>query len=266
MSSQVYDLTILSIFRESAHYLERYFSQVFQTFQDNGGRCHAIWLEGDSKDNTYPLLCQKKQLMQKKGHAVTLIKFDNHGPLWPSRNIPQRWEQIANCWNKCTELLTPTKIAICVESDLIWDPKIVPALIHKLSDIRHVIYPMLMLDNQFTLFGEEIFNDTWGFERRGKKFQQTKPYWPQDSILDENDHFLEITTGGGMIVSTYDCFKQASWDLSCCILKFNNKIKLFMDKDLRIYHPLPKDWNYYKKLKLQGYLLKEKIKNRLKIN
>lgn len=233
----LFELTLMSIFRDSESYLSRYLGQVEEAFRLNGGKCHAIWLEGDSKDATFDKLKEAKELFEKKGHQVTLVKFDLHGRYWPSLDIPDRWLQLSTCWNKCIEQLLPSRFTICVESDLIWDPSIVGQLIGKLDHLHPVVYPMLLVNNSKALFGSYWFYDTWAFEREGKKFNHIWPYWSPSADLQETEEFLELTTGGGMIVSTYECQKQASWDPTCCIMKFPKEIKIFMDKTTQIYHP-----------------------------
>lgn len=235
----MFELSIFSIFRQSESYLDRYLKQVFTTFLQNGGKCHAIWLEGDSSDQTYAKLSEAKAKFESVGHAVTLIKYDLNGPHWPAINHSNRWLQLSTCWNKCLGSLQPTKIGICVESDLIWDPRVVPELIAKIDDTHHVLYPMLMDDIIEGSSEEETFMDIWGFSRGGKKFSKTAPYWPDDEKLTEEDDLLQIETGGGMIVTTYPHLVNAKWDDSCCILKFSEGTNLFMDRTLKIYHPRP---------------------------
>jgi hypothetical protein len=125
----MYDLTILSIFRQSEKYVNRCVQQVTEAFDLNGGKCHAVWLEGDSTDNTYKILQQAKEKLEQTGNVdVTLIKFDNGGPYWGSIVDSDRWLQIATCWNNCLAGLKPSKITICVESDLIYNPRITTLL------------------------------------------------------------------------------------------------------------------------------------------
>ena len=168
----MFELTILSIFRQSAAYLPRYFSQVQKAFELRQGPCHAVWLEGDSQDETYSLLKSEKEKLESLGHTVTLIKFDLKGPHWSSTvNHSNRWAQLATCWNKCMEGLQPSKITVCVESDLIWEPSVIGKIIGKLDEDHHVICPMLMTEGSSEMFGFERFYDTWGFSRNGKKFR-----------------------------------------------------------------------------------------------
>ncbi|MCX6989946.1 MAG: hypothetical protein NTX49_02600 [Chlamydiae bacterium] len=246
----IFDLTIFSIFRTSESYLDRYHKQVLEAFYINGGKCHAVWLEGDSEDQTFTKLAEAKTLFESYGHTVTIIKFDLKGPHWPAINHIYRWQQLSACWNKCLEYKQLTKIAICVESDLIWDPKIIKSLISKLDASHHVIYPMLMDEKKSDSTEELTFMDIWGFSRGDQKFSKTFPYWATDHNLIEEEELLEIQTGGGMIVTTYPYLQTASWDPSCCILKFGNKSKLFMDKTLKIYHPRPIKKTLLKKLNI----------------
>jgi hypothetical protein len=237
-----FELTILSIFRQSETYLDRYFSQIEQAFALRGGICHAVWLEGDSEDATYPLLQSKKEKLESQGHHVTLVKFDLKGPYWNSMRDLNRWAQLATCWNRCLEHLLPSKLTVCVESDLIWDPSTIEKIIPKLSSERKVICPMLMTENSLELFGVDHFYDIWGFSRNGKKFSSFSPYWKPDPVLKEDHQFVQVSTGGGMIVSSYEEKRQAKWALDCCILHFPKEIEIFMDKTVKIHHPVPEKW------------------------
>lgn len=237
-----YDLTILSIFRQSEKYVYRYLQQVTEAFELNGGKCHAVWLEGDSTDNTYKILQQGKEKLEQTGNVdVTLIKFDNGGPYWPSIINQDRWFQIATCWNKCLEGLKPSKITICVESDLIYNPAVIKPLVEKIDDKHHVIYPMLMTyDGSYEKTPDfEHFHDTWGMRRGDQRFSNLPPYWPDSDELSEDEDLLEITRGGGMIVTTYEYQKRGNFDTTCCIMKYPQDVKLFMHKKLKIYHPMP---------------------------
>jgi len=237
-----YDLTILSIFRQSETYVYRYLQQVTEVFELNGGKCHAVWLEGDSTDNTYQILTDGKEKLEKMGNVdVTLIKYDNGGPYWQSIVNADRWLQIAICWNKCLEELQPSKITICVESDLIYNPAVIKPLVDKIDEKHHVIYPMLMMyDGSYEKTPEfEYFHDTWGMRRGNINFSNLPPYWPDSEQLTEEEDLLEITRGGGMIVTTYEYQKRGQFDTTCCIMKYPSDVKLFMHKGLKIYHPMP---------------------------
>src|SRR5271166_6378453 len=97
----MFDLTMCSIFRQSENYLPQYLKQADDVFISHGGKCRAVWLEGDSTDNTYSILCEAKKQFEDKGYDVKLIKYDCHGPYWESKVDEKRWLQLSTCWNKC---------------------------------------------------------------------------------------------------------------------------------------------------------------------
>lgn len=258
----MFEMTILSIFRQSASYLPRYFSQIEKAFEFRKGPCHAVWLEGDSNDATFEMLKAEKEKLEALGHRATLIKFDLSGPHWSSKNNhTQRWLQLGTCWNKCMEGLLPSKITVCVESDLIWDPSVIEKMIPKLDAEHHVVCPMLMVDGGVQLFGFERFYDTWGFSRNGKKFFFYPPYWTPAKGLKEEEELLQVSTGGGMLISTYEHQKKGKWALDCCIMHYPEEVKVFMDKTIRIHHPMPNDWKHLSRL----MILAKKMKYRLQM-
>lgn len=239
----MYDLTILSIFRQSEIYLKRYLRQVEKAFNLSKGRCHAVWLEGDSTDNTYQILQDAKKKFEAKGHDVTLIKADTKEPFWSGmkkeeRKHEQRWKHMATCWNNCMAGLKPTKLGVCVESDLIWNPKVLFAVSEKLNDQVHVIYPQLLYKRWFGL--KKRFYDRWGFRRGGEHFNTKKPYHLPRPGDEKTYPLIPLDVGAGMIVTKGECMQQAAWDESCCLLKFPEDTKLFVDLTKEIFHPLTK--------------------------
>ena len=245
----MFELTILSIFRQSEGYLARYFEQVREAFSDFSKPCCAIWVEGDSTDATFDLLQKEKEKYEAFGHTVTLIKFDLKGPYWPSVKNAQRWVQLATCWNRCLEQLKPSKFTICVESDLIWDPKVVKRTVSKIDIDHHVVCPMLMFDESEQYFGKKWFYDSWGFSREGRKFSPLPPYWNKSKSLKDEKDMLQVTTGAGMIVTTYETQKRGAWGLDNCIMQFPPEVLIFMDKTQEIYHPMPAKFKTYGKIK-----------------
>lgn len=243
-------LTILSIFRQSEGYLQRYLDQVERAFDLIQKPCRAVWLEGDSTDQTYTLLQEAKERFESKGHTVTLIQFPIGGIKWESTNAPSRWNQIATCWNRCLQELTPSDFTICVESDLIWPADIVQKLSAKLDANHHVVAPMLMIDQSEKIMKMPWFYDIWGFSRGGKKFRSTWPYWVKDTTLIEEKELLQVQTAGGMLVSTYPHQSKAHWDLNTCIMKYSAETRIFMDKTLKIYHPAPLQWYKFGKVEI----------------
>lgn len=225
-------LTILSIFRQSLSYLDRYVDQLNRVFELSKMQCSAVWLEGDSTDDTYSFLDTAKTYLENRGHKIKLIKYDCGGPYWASINNKHRWNQLANCWNICLDELEECKYTICVESDLIYDPITPIKLLNNLDNEHHVIYPMLMLEKS-SFRGHELFYDIWGFSKNGRKFQGSYPYHKDI----DNSELIPISSGGGMIVSTYEHQRYGRFGINNCIMEFPANTKLFMNQYYRIYHP-----------------------------
>lgn len=229
----MFNLTIASIFRNSSDYLSDYINCVKKAFVNNGGKCHAIWLEGDSADTTYERLeSAKKELEENPNIKVTLIKYETGLP-HSGGDHPERWFRLGNCWNKCLEALEPSEFTVCVESDLIWQPSIISRLCKLVSSEKQVVYPMLMRYYP----NDSQFHDTHGFTRKGTNFTNALPFWKQIEGMYEDDIWLEVSTGGGMIVSTYEHQKNGKFGLNDCIMHFPEETKLFMNKNFKIYHP-----------------------------
>ncbi|MCF3569180.1 hypothetical protein L2E75_24040, partial [Planktothrix agardhii 1807] len=75
------------------------------------------------------------------------------------------------------------------------------------------------------------------------------------------EDLLQITLGGGMIVSTYDYQKRGQFDTSCCIMTYPSDVNLFMHKKLRIYHPMPGESRYW----TQSILLEDWERSQLQV-
>ena len=232
-------LQVFSIFRDSAEYVDTYLRQLCLLFEYYGNNCRAVWLEGDSMDNTYEKLQKAKIDFEFKGNEIELVKFEVGGHKWPSMAHPDRWLQISTCWNKCLEHGKPSKYTMAVESDLLWNYDIVPRLLNYLGEKVHVIYPMLMTYRSIEYVPFEQFYDIHGFSINGNKFQGQPPYWPVSE--EETDELLKISTGGGMILSTFDNHTQGRFGDTDCIMKFPREVNLYMHKEYRCYHPHPKE-------------------------
>lgn len=223
----MYDITLLSIFRDSAAYLDRYIDQVEEAL-DPFEKPHLIWLEGDSMDDTFEKLTA---LSEQTVADVTLIQFDTNGPYWPSIDHPMRWQQLEACWNKALSYLEPSAICVCVESDLIWRWPTLRTLIGDVqAGLCEVACPMLM--RHAPQMGD-YFYDTNAFCKDGQHFTNLWPYHP--ALLNE-ERFVPLETGGGMLVTNSDSLSQARWQ-DKCVLRFGSEARVLLDTRLKIYHP-----------------------------
>lgn len=223
----MYEVTILSIFRDSTPYLERYLAQV-QSVVSLARSAHVIWLEGDSKDRTLEAL---ERASESLSADVTLVQFDTHGPKWPSIDHAQRWTQLESCWNQCLSYLEPTDIGICVESDLIWDMATLFEEMNIVSDpaLRvDVVAPMMFST------ADGHFYDTNAFRRDGKNFSPWFPIIP--GCNEPYPALVPCETVGGMVVAKGDKLAQAVWK-NKCVLHFPEGTDVLADTTRCIYHP-----------------------------
>ena len=75
-----------------------------------------------------------------------------------------------------------------------------------------------------------------------KSFEFYPPYWNSDPHLKNEEKLLQVSTAGGMLVSTHKHQQLGKWGLDCCIMQYPEEVKVFMDKTIKIYHPAPAEW------------------------
>src|SRR5258708_3181309 len=182
-----YDLTVLSILRDSTPYLDRYAAQL-RAAARRFEHVHAIWVEGDSRDDTQARL---RALVDELPIDVTLVECKTGGPYWPSIDHPQRWRQLEVVWNTALAYLEPTTYAVCVESDLIWDVDTLLACIEQLGE-GDAVAPLLLKG--------DIFYDTHGFSRHSQPFSNRAPYIPD---WDGQPRLVACDSLGRLVVTTY---------------------------------------------------------------
>lgn len=226
----MYDLTILSIFRDSQSYLDRYASQLeslIKLLPDN--RIRFVWLEGDSEDNTYNDLQRLTAYFKSFDVHVNLDKYDTGSPYWPSTDNPIRWKHLTRIWNINLSALLPTHIGVCLESDLIWEAQDMIDIISTVKDgAADVAYPSLFKYNT------NIFYDTNGFRRNGQKFRNYSPHIP-DYDKAEGD-IISVESGGGMVVASGQALTEAQWGDTCRLIFPSHYTKL-LNLGVVIYHP-----------------------------
>lgn len=174
-------ITVCSIFSNSVPYLGRYFKQINDLRERYDLR--LVLGEGDSRDHTYDEL---QSYLQPED---ALLQHHHGGPVFGSVDSPQRWEQIAS-------IVAPVVRAACgfqpqavvwVESDLVWETRVMAQLIDTALDGR-VVAPMVFAANS------ERFYDTWGFRMDGQHFYAHPPYQPKESRREGN--FVKIDSCG----------------------------------------------------------------------
>jgi hypothetical protein len=118
-----------------------------------------------------------------------------------------------------------------VESDLIWDwPTLETLIAHVEARFCQVACALLMRDTPQTGL---YFYDTNAFRKDGQNFSNYRPFHP---ALQGGDRFVELDTGGGMLVCTYPALRRARWK-DQCVLHFEPGTPVVLDTQLQVFHP-----------------------------
>jgi hypothetical protein len=221
-------IVVASIFRNAAHYVNRYFEQIERLRDDY--RVRLVIAEGDSDDDTYELL--DKHLLDND----TLLKVDHGGPVFGSVDNPQRWAQIAYVCNEVLRHLDmkDDEKLIYVESDLLWPVDTMHYLIHDLDTVGAVAAMSLHPSTG-------RFYDIWGHVGMdGERFTPTPPFHP--SIADVKSGRLALIQSAGSCIAVRGEIvnKGVEFSNEDCIRGFCRTIRdhtpLFLDPDAVVFH------------------------------
>lgn len=215
-------ITLASIMRDSMSYIKRYFAQV-ESVAKHFKHVSIVIVEGDSVDGTKEYLAAKADDLPANTR-LDVITYDLGGQKFGSIAHPTRWSNLEACWNRALERVQPSDYIVCVESDLIWNWGALRECLLNLNEFD-VVCPML--------YGQNHFFDTNGFRLPdGRKFNGQHPVIPDWT----GTRFVRLSTGGGLIVTTFEHIRHAKWRDECR-LHFPADTYLVADTDLRIYHP-----------------------------
>lgn len=230
-------VVMASIFRNSTGYLGRYFEQVgalAAALAENGHELVLRLAEGDSTDETPSALGHEGV---KSGVPFDVIHVNHGGAAFGSVDHPTRWRNISQVCNTLLERIAQDEFdaLIYVESDLIWAPETMLALLERVAGREpegvDVACPMCFLQ------GGEQFYDIWGFRKDGVKFTPRAPYHA------ELDGLTEIDSAGSCLVMTAAV---------ACLTRFlppeegivgwgsdmrRHGFRLWCDPALMVYHP-----------------------------
>lgn len=219
-----------SIFRNSSHYLHRYFSQAYrlrEELKERGDSLRLVLVEGDSSDDTWEALAK-----WGRDFDLSRIKREHGGPPWGSVDDPARWRALSFCCNGVMEYITAGDDAVIyVESDLHWEVPTMIRLLDQLDDDHPAIAAMC-----FTALG--AFYDTWGHRKNGKSFG---PFPPYHAELKAHD-LTEIDSAGSCIVMRGDVARRVRFGPEDCVRGLGRSIwengySLWIDPHARVVHP-----------------------------
>lgn len=224
-------IIVTSIIRNGMSYLDRYMAQVAQlrmALSDTAMVIHAV-AEGDSTDATWRALSD--YALQR--NWLHLVKADHGGALYGSVNNGERWRNIALTWNRLFDAVMPLDFdkLLYVESDLIWTPSTMVALLDRLNlPGIDVIAPMSMRG--------DYFYDTWGHRARGLHFSNLPPFHPM--LADGSNQLHRIDSAGSCkamrgIVARQCRFSEVDAMIGHDVHR--NHFAMWLDSSLRVEHP-----------------------------
>ncbi len=230
-------LVIGSIFRNASHYLNHYLDQVVQLhgYLYPLSAVYLVLVEGDSTDDTWNDLIVGLGRINPLGIRATLVKREHGGPVFGSIDDEQRWRNISYACNGVFEHLPAVFDAmIYVESDLLWQPKTMLALVEHLKTVP-AVSPM-------SFHRDGFFYDIWGYRRNGICFTQRPPYHPDLVSLPPGD-LLPIDSAGSCIAMRSEVARQARFAypergiLGFCQSIYDHGYSLHLDPLQKVIHP-----------------------------
>lgn len=197
------NVTLCSAFRNATPYLERYCHQVSELAQalaDRDDSLSCVWGEGDHTDHTRRVL-----EVASVFYDADVVNVSHGGPDHGSIVNAERFANLSKVWNAIWARIPQDADAVVfVESDLIWEPATIIAL---LDDLAHVpaVAPMVMLEREG--FPANQFYDCWAFRKDGKHFRPQPPYFDESprgpaTVLD---------SAGSCIVMRGDVARGLVW-------------------------------------------------------
>lgn len=223
------NITIVSIFRNATHYLERYFEQMDalqKLLMERGDSLYLLLGYGDSTDGTGEALwdeCANR-------FAAMLLDVSHGGPEFGSIEHPQRFKQLATIGNRLLNSIPPNADVVgIVESDLIWDAE---TLLRLIDHTAHVpaIAPLVM-------DGPNSFYDVFAFRKNGLRFVKQPPYHEWLS-----DRMMHLDSAGSVLFVRADLARKARLSDDAAIVGFCESIRkhggsIWLDPALSVAHP-----------------------------
>lgn len=229
------NIAIGSAFRNAAHYVPRYLSQVadLKTYFGTPHTVRVIAVEGDSTDKTHGAL----MLSSMAKHIELKVVKHAHGQPWfGSTESPDRLKALSAVGNAIFDAVDEEKddVLVYIESDLLWDAKTIASLIDLALNREQgfdVFAPMI--------FAGEYFYDIWGYRKDGERFLSSAPYHPQAAL---NNGLNQVDSVGSCLVMRSNvasaCRIRNDYALvGWCEDARDKGFRIAVDTRLRIQHP-----------------------------
>lgn len=230
------EVQIISTFRNSLGYLQRYFNQMdnlARSLMDDGHILKLLLGYGDGTDKTGEILYEEAS---HRLYETVMIGVAHGGKDYGSIENPERFKNLAFVGNKLLDNASTTADIIgFVESDLIWKPITMRLLIHQVynSDVVGAMSPMIM-------DGPNSFYDVFAFRRAGKRFTKNPPYFPDEAVGDGRRRV--VGSSGSVIFVKGDIARKCRLSEEEAIVGFCKDVMchggvIWLDTSLEVYHP-----------------------------
>lgn len=223
-------VTVCSAFRNAARYLDRYGVQMAglrKALARRGDAFSCIWGEGDSTDDT------KARLLRFCGQFdAEIVDCAHGGPVYGPVVDAQRFRQLAHVWGCIWERIPATAdVVLFLESDLVWQPVTMLALIDRVTQGLPAVAPMVM-------DGPTSFYDTLAFVFNREHFQKSPPYHPGIAGATEP---IWIDSAGSCLAIRGTLARKLVWNdnviMGLCDQIHMQSEKVFLDPTLEVIHP-----------------------------
>lgn len=192
----------------------------------------CIWGEGDHIDHTRRVLDVASTF-----YDAEIVTVNHGGPDHGSVVNADRFANLAKVWNEIWQRIPQdTDAVIFVESDLIWQPATMLAL---LDDIEKVpcVAPMTILRREG--WPPRFFYDNWGYWRNGTQIGTMPPYFAD---LLPDTHLLELDCAGSCLVMRGDIARHVYWPSEdvvrgVCRLIREQGGSVWLDPTQKVIHP-----------------------------
>lgn len=219
-------VNVVSLFRNSERYLDRYFSQIreLRDYVD----VELVIGEGDSTDNT-------KEMLKKYENVVTPYDCTHGGPVFDSVVDKQRFLQCAYAFNVVWSKLClhPADVVALIDSDIIWSADDIYTLIADTHEYKIATAPKVCLMRSGWAITD--FYNVYDFRRNGKHFTHKYPYFPEYRLTSE---YAQIDSAGSVIVMPYkEALKVHSTAKEVIVgLCKQLSVELLLNTNITVYH------------------------------
>lgn len=224
------NICVGSMWRDSVDYIDRTLDQMerlAKEFDARGDTVRFVWSENSSSDDTLA------RLREWEVAPVTIVERYDDCPYWPSIDVRERWRHLAWVANGVLEQVNADDdVFVYVESDLVWEPSTLVALVERLGSVD-VVSPL-------NLRAAGGYYDRWGSRGiDGRRFTAQSPYHPD---LADAGGLVQVQALAGCTAMKAEVARRTRFDRDDCYVGWNRAMRLagydvWCDPSLSVVHP-----------------------------